>query len=144
MAYTEFSTENANYVLQLNTHSAINKHNVFDGIDALVVETGACKINIRTLIYQEGHPQMSMPIKYCKENEIPVFMTDNRGTEMGNLRRSQIGTGDRSEKVRTYNFPQDRITDHRIGKKFSNLEKILDGDLNKIIKAFKKAEEENK
>jgi peptide chain release factor 1 len=60
---------------------------------------------------------------------------------LGADRRSQVGTGDRSEKMRTYNFPQDRITDHRIEKKFHNIEKILEGDLDPIIKAFKKSEE---
>ena len=53
-------------------------------------------------------------------------------------RRQQIGWAKRAEKTRTYNFPQNRITDHRIGKSWHNLEKIIDGDLTPIIKAFRK------
>jgi len=56
--------------------------------------------------------------------------------KLGQERKSQIGTADRSEKIRTYNFPQDRITDQRINKKWYDIEKILDGNLWPIIKKF--------
>lgn len=56
--------------------------------------------------------------------------------EMGMERKSKIGTGDRSEKIRTYNYPQNRVTDHRINFSVMNLDKVMDGDLDAIIEAL--------
>lgn len=61
--------------------------------------------------------------------------------EIGGARLSMVGTGARSEKIRTYNFPQNRITDHRIGKSWHNLEGILEGNLMPIIQALVEAEQ---
>jgi peptide chain release factor 1 len=55
-------------------------------------------------------------------------------------RRIMVGTGDRSEKIRTYNFPQSRVTDHRIGFTIYRLNEVLDGDINEIIDALTTAD----
>lgn len=56
--------------------------------------------------------------------------------EIGAQRALQVGSGERNEKIRTYNFPQNRVTDHRVGKSWHNLDKILEGDLDDIQKAL--------
>jgi len=56
-------------------------------------------------------------------------------------RRIQVGTGQRAEKIRTYNFPQNRVTDHRINSTFHNLSQILDGDLDEILKTLSTKEQ---
>ena len=61
--------------------------------------------------------------------------------EISDARRAQVGTGERSEKIRTYNFPQDRVTDHRIGLTVHNLPRLLDGELDELIDAVATSEQ---
>ena len=62
--------------------------------------------------------------------------TRQQEEELGIERRSKIGTGDRSEKIRTYNYPQNRVTDHRIGFTLNTLDRIMSGDIDKVIEAL--------
>ncbi len=71
-------------------------------------------------------------------------ITAQRDAERAAERRSQIGSGDRSAKIRTYNFPQNRVTDHRIGLTLYRLGDVLDGDLAEIVSALKLAREEQR
>ena len=62
----------------------------------------------------------------------------------GAERRSKIGTGDRAEKIRTYNYPQNRVTDHRIGFTKKNLDRVMDGDLDDVINALIQEDQKRK
>ncbi len=65
---------------------------------------------------------------------------ERQDADIAQQRKSQIGTGDRSEKIRTYNFPQNRVTDHRIGLTLHRLEQVLDGDMDELIEGLKAAQ----
>lgn len=85
---------------------------------------------------QSANKERAMDIIRAKVAEIQrLEQTGNVSDE----RRKQVGTGDRVEKIRTYNFPQDRITDHRIKESWSNLPKIMAGDFDPIVKALQEA-----
>ena len=66
---------------------------------------------------------------------------DRLDAERSGIRKDQIGKGDRSEKIRTYNFPQSRITDHRIGYQVNNMQAFMDGDLQALIDALNQDEQ---
>ncbi|HEX8990816.1 MAG TPA: peptide chain release factor 1 [Anaerolineales bacterium] len=67
--------------------------------------------------------------------------SDKRRTEMEDARRSQIGTGERSEKIRTYNYPQNRVTDHRLGQSIYNLPVVMDGEITQFIEELSTRDE---
>lgn len=90
-------------------------------------------ISARTERSQHANREIALEILRAKLYEMEQLKATG---SLSDIRREQIGSGDRSEKIRTYNFPDDRITDHRIGKKFHNIEKIMEGDMEPIVKAF--------
>ena len=71
-------------------------------------------------------------------------LKSQQDAKISQTRRTMIGSGDRSEKIRTYNFPQNRVTDHRIGLTLYNLGQIIDGDLDELIDGAKKYLLDNK
>jgi peptide chain release factor 1 len=73
-----------------------------------------------------------------------VLAEEKKRKENSEARKGQIGTGDRSEKIRTYNYPQDRLTDHRLKQNWHNIQTILDGNLDQVIESLKTAEQQLK
>ena len=90
-------------------------------------------VTCQTERFQEQNRKIALELLRAKLWEKKEAQRTN---QLGNLRRDAVGQGMRCEKIRTYNFPQDRVTDHRIKKSWHNLEDILDGNLDKIVSAF--------
>ncbi len=93
---------------------------------------------------QEERSQGKNRMKAMKllRSKILEQVQEKQAKEMSQNRRSQVGTGDRSEKIRTYNFPQDRITDHRINFNIHNLPAVMEGAIDTLIQELRKREEE--
>lgn len=82
---------------------------------------------------QHKNKEKAMKVLRARLYEI---LEEQKNAELAQERKSQVGTGDRSERIRTYNFPQGRITDHRIGLTLYRMEDILDGDIDEFIDAL--------
>jgi peptide chain release factor 1 len=95
------------------------------------------------VVCQDERSQLKNRIKAMTVLRSRLFDMEQQkqDAQMSDARRSQVGTGDRSEKIRTYNFPQDRITDHRVGLTVHNIPDRLDGNLDDIIDAVATADE---
>lgn len=90
-------------------------------------------VTAQTERFQDQNRQNAMELLRSK---LWQMEEEKRVSQISGERASQVGSGNRSEKIRTYNFPQNRITDHRIKKSFYNLDKILEGDLDGIINSL--------
>jgi peptide chain release factor 1 len=86
---------------------------------------------------QQNNREKALEIVQAKLEQLEE---ERANKETGDLRNTQVKTADRSEKIRTYNFPQDRITDHRLKESWSNIEGVLSGGLAPIFESFKEVE----
>ncbi|MFC1901565.1 peptide chain release factor 1 [Chloroflexota bacterium] len=95
------------------------------------------------VVCQDERSQLQNKIKAMSVLRTRLLDAEQRkqSEQMTQDRRSQVGTGERAEKIRTYNFPQDRISDHRINANFHNLPRILEGDLDDLIDTLAATEE---
>ncbi|OGY47384.1 MAG: peptide chain release factor 1 [Candidatus Buchananbacteria bacterium RIFCSPHIGHO2_02_FULL_45_11b] len=91
---------------------------------------------------QDEKSQLKNKAKAMKilRSRILAHEQEKKDKETGDARRSQIGSGDRSEKIRTYNFPQDRVTDHRLKENWNQINKIMDGEIQPIVDQLRQAD----